>query len=208
MKPILNSITSTLYVIPATLSKTSHQLCRKSQEAYVCNHMPYTWHHIHPLWQQPSVFMTSHALYMTCHLLCMIHYMCDITQCLYLWHYTVHVYDISTLYGITHSVMKTQPLCKFTAIMSDITPTVSILSNSVWMTSQPLYIWHHMHYIWHHINCLGHHTTLYMPQVHYFWPHVQCIRVITLKLSVISQTLYIWHDIQYICDIVSTIFMT
>ena len=59
---------------------------------------------------------------------------------------TLYVYDISTLYGITHSVMTTQPLCNFTATMSDITPTVSVSSHpvdqfiktSVCMTSQPL----------------------------------------------------------------------
>ena len=60
-----------------------------------------------------------------------IHYMCDITQCLYLSHDTLYDYDISTLYGITHSVMTTQPLCNFTATMSDITPTVSASSHTV-----------------------------------------------------------------------------
>ena len=130
-----------LYVITPTLSKTSHQLCKTSQVAYVCHHVHYTWHHIHPLRQQPLVFMTSHALYWWHHMhyiwhviYCVfyhIHYMCHITQCLYLWHHTLYVYDISTLYGVTHSVMTTQPLCNFTATMSDITPTVSVSSHQL-----------------------------------------------------------------------------
>ena len=62
---------------------------------------------------------------------CHIHYMCDITQCLYLWHHTLYVYDISTLYGITHSVMTTQPLCNFTVTLPDITATVSVSSHPV-----------------------------------------------------------------------------
>ena len=42
---------------------------------------------------------------------------------------THSVYDISTLYGITCSVMKTQTLCNFTATMSDITTTLSVSSH-------------------------------------------------------------------------------
>ena len=63
LKPILSAITSTVYIITLTLLKTSHQQCKRSQVAYVCHHVHYTWHHIHPLRQQPLVFMTSHALY-------------------------------------------------------------------------------------------------------------------------------------------------
>ena len=109
--------------------------------AYVCHHVHYTWHHIHPLRQQPLVFMTSHALYWwhqmhyIWHVIYSvwyhIHYMCDITQCLYLWLHTLYVSDISTLYGITHSVMTTQPLCNFTATMSHITSTVFVSSHIV-----------------------------------------------------------------------------
>ena len=106
-------------------------LCKTSQLAFMCHHMHFTWHNIQPLRQQPLVFMTSHALYWWHHMQyiwhviycvwCHIHYMCDITQCLYLWHQKLYVYDISTLYDITHSVMKTQLLCNFTATMPDIT---------------------------------------------------------------------------------------
>ena len=92
--------------------------------------MHYTGHHIHTLWQQHLEFMTLHALSSVHHtyyiwqlissVWCHIHYMWFITQWLYLWHKTLYVYDIFTWYGITHSVMTTQPLCAFPATMSDI----------------------------------------------------------------------------------------
>ena len=75
--------------------------------------MHYIWHVIYCVWFH-------------------IQYMCDLTQWLYLWHHNLYVYDISTLYGITHSVMTTQPLHNLTATMSDITPTVSVSSHSVY----------------------------------------------------------------------------
>ena len=47
----------------------------------------------------------------------------------------------------------------------------------------------------------GHHT-------HYIRHHVHCICVITPTLSMISQPLYVLYHIQYMWDILSTIFMT
>ena len=47
----------------------------------------------------------------------------------------------------------------------------------------------------------GHHTN-------YIINHVYCICVITSTLSMISQPLYVWYNIQYMWDILSTIFMT
>ena len=122
-----------------------------------------------------TVFMTSHAIYMTCHLLCVISYS------LYVWlltmtvlcHHTLYIYDISTLYGITHSVRTTQPLCTSqplclishpmyqfyqTQCMYDITSTICMKSYVICMTSHPLFmtsqhfLWHQVHYIWHHIH--------------------------------------------------------
>ena len=134
LKPIKTDIASSLYAITPSLLKTSHLLCKTSQVAYVCHHMRYIGHHIHTLWQQPLLFMTSHALYSLHHthyiwhliysVWCHIHYVCYITQWLYLWHQTLYVYDIYTWYGITHCVMTTQPLCAFTATMPDITLSV------------------------------------------------------------------------------------
>ena len=42
----------------------------------------------------------------------------------------------------------------------------------------------------------------------YIWTHVHCICVITPTLLLISQPPYVWYHNQYICDIISTIFMT
>ena len=127
LKSILSAFIATVYIITSTLSKTSHQLCKTSQVAYVCHHVHYTWHRIHPLWQQPFVLMTSqdyiwHIVYCVWY---HIHYMCDIRKCLYLRPHTLYVKDICTLYGITHIVMTTQPLCNFTATT---------------LTSHPLYL--------------------------------------------------------------------
>ena len=52
---------------------------------------------------------------------------CDITH---------SVYDIATLYGITHSVMAIQPMCDFTATMSDITPSLSVSSHIMYQFYQ------------------------------------------------------------------------
>ena len=198
--------------------------------AYVCHHVHYTWHHIHPLRRQQLILMTLHGLYWWHHMhyiwhviYCLwyhIHFMRDITQCLYLWHGTLYVYDISTLYGITHSVMTTQPLCNFTLSMSDITPTESVSSHTVdqfyqtqciyditatmCMTSYALQ--------WHHIHNLAHHNTLCMTSVPLYLPslplhlchHTHPIDDITATIYLTSHPAYLWHHIHYIYDIIST----
>ena len=133
-KSVKTAISSTLYVITPSRSRTPHLLCKASQVPYVCHYIDYTWHLIHTLWQQPLVFMTSHALYSLQHphyirhliysVWCHIHYVCYITKWHYLWHQTLYVYDIFSLYGIRHSVMTSKPLCAFTATMPDITLSV------------------------------------------------------------------------------------
>ena len=226
-------MSSTLYVITPSRSKTSELLYKASQVAYVCHYMHDTWHHIHTLWQQPLEFMTSHALYSLHHMhyiwqliysaWCHIHYVCYITQCLYLWHQTLYVCDIFTLYGITHSVMTTQTLCAFTATMPDITLSVLLTWHTMYqfyekkwlhvitasicmtpyalhMTSHPLFLASH-HFIHEVKSTISNH-------IQSIWPHVHCICVITPTLSMISQPPYIWYHIQYTCDILSTIFMT
>ena len=175
--------------------------------------------------------MTSHALYslhhmnyiwqLICSVWCHIHYVCYITQWLYLWHQTQYVYDIFTLYGITHSVITSQPLCAFTATMPDITLSVfwhytqctNVMKRSVCMSSQPLYVWHHMHYIWHHIHSLWHHTTLFMTSSPlyltshplyltshplYLCNHTHSLSDIIATLCMISRTVYMWHPIHYL----------
>ena len=158
LKPILFAITSNVYVITLTLSKTSHHLCKASRDSYVCHHVQYTWPHIHPLRQQPLIFMTSHVLYWWHHMhyiwhviycvWCHIHYMCDITLCLYLWHHTLCLWHINIIWHQTHYYDK-KPLCNFTGIMSDITPTVSVSSHPVdQILSNPVYVWHDSHYMY------------------------------------------------------------
>ena len=142
LKPVQTAISSTIYVITPSLSKPSHLLCQTSQVAYVCLHMRYTWHHIHTLWQKPLLFMTSHALYSLHHthyiwhliysVWCHIYYVCYITQWLYLWHQTLYVYAIFSLYGIMHSVMSTEPLCAFTATIPDITLNIFLTLHTMY----------------------------------------------------------------------------
>ena len=198
--------------------------------AYVCHHVHYTWHHIHPLRQKPLVFMTSHALYWWHHMhdiwhviYCVwyhIHYMCDITQCLYLWHHTHYVYDISTLYSIKHSVMTTQPLCNFTAPMSDITPTVSVSSHPVdqfyqsqcmyditatmCMTSYALHVTAHPqfrtshHFMYDIRSTLSDLISTVSLSSHppYPWYRSHYMYDLTSIISVTSHPLYLWHNIH------------
>ena len=230
LKPILSSITCTVYVITPTLSKPSHQLCKISQVAYVCHHLQYTWLHIHPLRQQPLVFMTSHALYCWHHMhyiwhviYCVgyhIHYICDITQCLYLWHQTLYVYDISTLYSITRSVMTTQQLCNFTATMSDITPTASVSSQpldqfyqtkcmyditatmcirlyALPVTSHPQFRTSH-HFMYDIRSTLSDRNSTVSLSSHPTnrWYHSHYMYDLALSISVTSHPLYLWHNIH------------
>ena len=91
LKTILSAVTATVYVITPTPSKTSHQLCKTSQVAYVScaiNMTPYppfktTTLNIYDL--TCPLVMISHALYMSGHLLCMI------SHSLYVWHHTMPV---------------------------------------------------------------------------------------------------------------------
>ena len=91
----------------------------------------------------------------------------------------------------------------------------------VCMSSQPLYVWHHMHYIWHHIHYLWHHTTLFMmssplnltwhplyqtSRPLYLCNHTHSTNDITATLCMTSHTVYMWHPIHYICDIISTMY--
>ena len=70
-------------------------------------------------------------------------------------------------------------MCGIVCIIQDITSSLFDL--------KPLFWGHHMHYI---------------------RDRVQCICVITPALSMISQPQYVWYHIQYMWNILSTIFMT
>ena len=120
-------------------------------------------------------------------------------------------YDITaSIYETTSSMRATYTLkmshhshylCHLTHCMDNITPTL---------------LWHHTRHMCG-IVCIiqdipsslfdlkppfgGHHT-------HYIRHRVHCICVITPALLMISQPLYVWYHIQYMWDILSTIFMT
>ena len=151
--------------------------------------------------------------------------MCDITQCLYLWHHTLYVYDISTLYGITQSVVTTQQLCNFTATMSVITPTVSVSSHRVdqfyqkqcmydiiatmCMTSYAVHITSHVQFrLSHHfmydirstLSDLNANASLSSHQ-HYRWYHSHYMYDLISSIYVTSYPLYSWHDIHKLYDI-------
>ena len=99
--------------------------------------------------------------------------------------------------------------CDITAINCVITPTVQT-------TSQSLFLWYHTRHMCG-IVCIiqditaslfdlkqpfwGHHT-------HYIRHRLHCICVTTPTLSMISQPICVWYHIQYMWDILSTIFMT
>ena len=103
--------------------------------------MHYMWHHIHSLGHHTTLCMTSGPHHLTSLPLYLCHHthprdairatISMTSHPVYLWHHTLYVYDISTLYGITHSVMTTQPLCNFTVTLPDITATVSVSSHPV-----------------------------------------------------------------------------
>ena len=129
MKLFKTAISSTLYVITPSMSKTSPLLCKNSQGISIPSYAFYMTSYPHFMTaaitnydMTCSIFITSHALYMTSHVLCVmsrslwvLHHtmtLSVIINTLCLWH--IH------LYGNTHSVMKTQPLCAFTATMTDI----------------------------------------------------------------------------------------
>ena len=139
--------------------------------------------------------------------------MCDITQCLYVWHHTLHVYDICTLYGIIHSVMTTQQLCNFTATMyvwhhthtiCHHNPWINFIKPIVYITSYTL-TWHHIHNWGHHITLCMTSGPLYLTSFPlYLCHHTHTIDDITATICMTSHPVYLWHHIHYIYDIVST----
>ena len=113
--------------------------------------------------------------------------------------------------------MKLYPVCgQNIHLTCDITATICVITHTVYITSHPLFLWHHTGHMCG-IVCIiqditaslfdltppfgGHHT-------HYIRHRVYCICVITPTLSMISQPIYVWYHIQYMWDILSTIFMT
>ena len=173
---------------------TSHAL-------YWWHHMQYIWHVIYCVWYH-------------------IHYLCEITNWLYLWHQTLYVYDIYTLYGITHSVMTAQPLCNFTATMSHITHTVFVSSHTVdhiyqrqcmyditdtmCMTSYALHVTLYSQFMTSHHFMYDIGSTLsdliftvsLSSHPQYKWYHSHYMYDLTSSIPVTSYPLYLWHNIH------------
>ena len=157
------------------------------------------------------LLMISHALYMTCHLLCMISHSLYVWHhtCLYLWHCILYVYDISTLYGITHSVMSTLKLCIFTATMSDITHTVSV-------SSHPVYQFYHTQCMCE-ITATRCVTSYALPETsrsqfrisQHFMYVIRCtLSDLTSTVSLSSHSPYWWYHSHYMYDLTSSISAT
>ena len=185
LKPVKTAFSSTLYVITHTMLNPSHLLCKTSQVAYVCHHMHYTWNHIHILWQQPFLFVTSQALYSLhythCiwHLIysvwCHIHYVCYITQWLYLCHQTLYVYDIFTCYGImqcydhtTIVYLHSHYAWHYTQCISDITHNIPILWKGVNVCHHSLYKYDTICTTYDITSTLYNITTLYLWRQFYY----------------------------------------
>ena len=121
---------------------------------------------------------------------------------------------------ITHSMFMIYPLYRgsHTVLWQH---SHCVTSHPLCLTSHPQYR-HHIHYVYD-IICTTSYTSytsytshpqfrtsyhFICDQVHTVWPHFLCTAVITTTVSVISQPLYVWPHIQYICNIISTIFVT
>ena len=145
----------------------------------------FSWHHIHTLWQQPLLFMTSHALYSFHHMhyiwhliysvWCHIHYVCYITQWLYLWHHTLYVYDIFIYMASRRVLLPT---------------TVCLHSHSAWHYTQCILdIKHNVPILWKEVN-VCHHSI-------YLYDTIRTTYDITSTLYEITP-LYLWRQVEYI----------
>ena len=156
------------------------------------SHALYWWYHMHYVW---------HVIYFVWY---HIHYMCDITQWMYFWHHTLYVYDVSTLYGITHSVMTTQPLCNFTASMSDITPTVSVSSHPLdhFYQTQCLYdITTTMCMSSYSLHVTSH--SQFRTSHHFMYDIRSTLSDLTSTASLYSHPPYRWYQSHYMYDLIS-----
>ena len=160
----INCITATLCMTLHTICITSHSVCRTSHEYFMTSH-PYRYD------ITSSIFMTSYPIYMISPIL--FHEnktiisdisptVFDITATASVWSHplyqclqnnygslhTWHTYDIihnlhhikSSLYDINRQYLGPHKHC-----IHDIRSIYDITSR--FMTSHPLYLWHHSHYI-------------------------------------------------------------
>ena len=112
----------------------------------------------------------------------------------YIYNITHSMFMTYPLYLASHTVLwqhnhcvTSQPLCltSHPLYLCHHTQCIHFIKPSVWMISQPLYVWHHMYYMGNHIHSLCHHTTVLMTsQPLHMKPHPVCRATCTL---------YMWH---------------
>ena len=113
-----------------TLLMTSKQVCTSSHLAHVWHHTQSTSHHIHTLRHQWSCFMTPQTRHSWHHISSAWHHIHS------LGHHTTLCMTSSPLYLTSCPLY----LCYYTHPIDDITA-------SIWMVSNPVYLWHHIPYI-------------------------------------------------------------
>ena len=181
---------------------TSHPL-------YSLHHMRYIWYLIYSVWCHIHyVLHHTMTLSMTSNIICFWH-----THLI--WHHTV-------LWPHNQCV-PSQPLCLTLHSVNFwyYTQCTNFMTRSECKSSLPLYVRHHMHYIWHHIHSLLHHISLCMTSSPlcitshpiyltscplYLCNNNHTLNDITASLCMISRTLYMWHPIHYIYNIISTMY--
>ena len=128
----------------------------------------YSWRHIHSIHDStPTLYDNIHSMLATSQPL----YLWQDTS--YVYDIIVSIHDIShgvwmtiqTRYPTSHS----QCLCNHTHLIDDITPYVC-------MKTHPLHIGHHRHYLWHYSLSWWHHTIVFMSwQPLCLWHHIHYI---------------------------------
>ena len=148
-----------------------------------------------------------------------IHYMCDITQCLYLWHHTlclwhIHIiwhhtqcYDNTTIvlfhshsvWHHTHCICVITPMDQFyhAQCMYDITATMCMTSYALHVISHPQFRTSH-HFMYDIRSNLSDLTSTVSLSSHppYWWYHSHYMYDLTSSISVTSHPLYLWPNIR------------
>ena len=208
----------------AYVSQTLH--CRwKRSHSIIPNHSIYDVTSTSGRTAQP-IYQTSHPLYLCHHtistdisptfLLHHTHILCDIIWTIYniasntmSSHYSN--YDITTfIYESTSRMRATYKLNMWyhSHYLGHHTHYIDNITPNLFMTSHSPYVWHRLHYTRHHILPFWPQTTIWGHHTHYIRDRVQCICVIAPTISMISQPICVWYHIQYMWDILSTIFIT
>ena len=145
----------------------------------------------HPLLYEntPTICITSYGLYITSYPQIMSSHYCtydsttltyETTSSMQFKIYTIHVTSQSQVCVITPTVLRaSHPLfvCHHTRHWYSIFCTIEDITSSFYEIKPP-FLWHHTHYIWHHIDAIS---------------------VTTSTVLMISQQLYLWDLILYIC---------